>query len=323
MRRWLVIALLLTVSGLSGCGKKVPVATSNIVELDRDLYDEAMKFLEKSRFTAARLTLQTLMNTYQESEYSPKAKYAMAESYYMEAGSSNLVSAASEYRYFITFFPEDDLADDAQLKIAMTHIRQMQKPDRDDTHARLAEFELLNMINNDAYADSPLLNEAKEKLRGVQEVLAASILGPAKQYFLQKAYPAVVDRCDEIIKKYPDFTEMDRVLFLMGESKNRMNQKAESITYYAQVVRDYPLSDSVEDATERLVELNAPVPEPNALALNRARLQKQQEQDAGKGLLGWLSFGMLGGGGSGSKVPTDTGAASIRGGQLSLEPTNP
>jgi outer membrane protein assembly factor BamD len=322
MPRWLVIALLLALPGLTACGKKVPVAPSNIVELDRDLYEEAMNFLEKNRFIAARLTLQTLLQTYQDSEYSPKAKYAMAESFYMEAGSSNLVSAESEYRHFITFFPEDELADDAQLKIAMTHIRQMQKPDRDDTHARLAEFELLNMINNDAYADSPLLNEAKEKLRGVQEVLAASILGPARQYFLRKAYPAVVDRCDEIIKKYPDYTGMDRVLFLMGESKNRMNLKAESIPYYEQVVRDYPLSDSVEDATKRLLELNAPVPPPNALALNRARLQQQQEQSDGKGLLGWLSFGMLGGGGGG-KVPTDTAAASIKGGQLSLEPATP
>jgi outer membrane protein assembly factor BamD len=240
----------------------------------------------------------------------------------MEAGSSNLVSAESEYRYFITFFPEDELADDAQLKIAMTHIRQMQKPDRDDTHARLAEFELLAMINDDAYADSPLLNEAKEKLRGVQEVLAASILGPARQYFLRTAYPAVVDRCDEIIKKYPDFTGMDRVLYLMGESKNRMNLKAESITYYEQVVRDYPLSDSVKNATKRLLELNAPIPPPNQLALNRALLAQQQEQANGKGLLGWLSLGILGGGG-GSKVPTDTGAASIKGGQLSLEPGTP
>src|SRR5690242_7828282 len=41
MRKWLVLALLLA---LSGCGKKVKVATdSDIVERDRDLYDEAMK----------------------------------------------------------------------------------------------------------------------------------------------------------------------------------------------------------------------------------------------------------------------------------------
>ena len=79
---------------------------------------------------------------------------------------------------------------------------QAQKPDRDETQAKLAEYELTVMINT--YPDSPLLNEAKEKLRDVQEVLAESIMGPARQYDLRKAYPAVIDRCEEIIKKYPD-----------------------------------------------------------------------------------------------------------------------
>src|SRR5213596_1450716 len=94
MRRWLVIALVLA---LTGCGKKVPVGDSNLTERDRDLYEAAMKFLQKSRFTAARLDLNTLMQTYPDSEFAPQAKYAYAESYYMESGHSNLISAESEY----------------------------------------------------------------------------------------------------------------------------------------------------------------------------------------------------------------------------------
>jgi outer membrane protein assembly factor BamD (BamD/ComL family) len=71
MRRWLVLALLLT---LSGCGKKVQVqSNSTLVEQDRELYETAMKFLQKNRFTAARLALQTLLDTYQDSEYGPQA----------------------------------------------------------------------------------------------------------------------------------------------------------------------------------------------------------------------------------------------------------
>jgi outer membrane protein assembly factor BamD len=312
MRRWLVIFLLVA---LTGCGKKVPVSDSDIVENDRELYEEAMKFLQKSRFTAARLALQTLMNTYQDSEFAPRAKYAVAESFYMESGSSNLTNAESEYRNFITFFPTDPLADDAQLKIAMTHIKQLQKPDRDDTQARLAEFELLSMLANPNYADSPLLNEAKEKLRFVQEVLAESIFGPARQYYLRKAYPAVIARCEDILKKYPDFTGTDRVLFLLGETKRKIDLPQESVTYYTQIVRDFPLSELVKDSTKNLKELNAPVPEPNPIALNRAR----QAQVEGKGVLGWLSLGMIK---SGSGISTDTGAASIdgKGGQLSIEP---
>jgi len=315
MRRWLAITLLVA---LTGCGKKVPVAQSDLTERDRDLYVEAMKAMDKSRFTTARLLLQNLMQTYQDSEFAPKAKYAVAESFYYEAGSSNLISAESEYRNFITFFPTNELADDAQLKIAMTHIRQLQKPDRDDTQARLAEYELMAMLNNANYADSPLLDEAKEKLRYVQEVLAESIFGPARQYYLRRAYPAVIDRCEEIMKKYPDFTGMDRVLFYLGESKRKINLPQESVNHYAQIVRDYPLSDLAEDATKRLNDLKAPIPTPNPVALNRAR----QQQPEGKGVLGWFGLGALKGG---SGISAETGAASVKdkGGQLSIEPEKP
>jgi predicted small lipoprotein YifL len=46
MRRCFVLALLVV---LSGCGKKVELAQSDLTERDRDLYTEAMKSLEKSR----------------------------------------------------------------------------------------------------------------------------------------------------------------------------------------------------------------------------------------------------------------------------------
>jgi outer membrane protein assembly factor BamD len=318
MRRCLALLLLVLV-GLTGCGKKVKVADSEIVERDKDLYEAAMKFLQKSRFTAARLDLNTLLQTYPDSEFAPQAKYAYAESFFLESGHSNLVQSETEFKNFITFFPTHDLADDAQLKIAMTHIKQIEKPDRDDTQAKLAEFELLNMIGSANYADSPLLDEAKSKLRGVQEILAESILGPARQYYLRRAYPATVDRCEEILKKYPDFTGTDRVLFILGESKRKMNLTKDSVPYYAQIVRDYPTSDLVADSKKRLLLLKEPIPEPNPLALQRGQ-EKSDASHEGKGFLGWMTMGVMGGG-KGNGVSTDSNAASVKdkGGKLSVE----
>jgi len=301
MRKWLAIALLLVVSG---CGKSVKVADSNITERDRDLYETAMKNLKKSRFTAARAQLQVLMGTYPDSEFAPQAKYATAESFYREGGHTNLISAENEFRNFITFFPTNDLADDAQLMVAMTHVKQLQKPDRDDTEARLAEYELNLMINT--YADSPLSNEAKDKLRGIQEILAESLFGPARQYYMRRAYPAVIDRCEEILKKYPDFTGTDRVLYMLGESYEKLNASQQSTTYYAQIVRDYPTSELVEDSKKRLLDLKASVPTPNPIALQRAQ---QRQQPEGKGVLSWLGLGLFKGS---TGVSTDTNAASIK-----------
>ena len=84
-----------------------------------------------------------------------------------------LNQSETEFKDYITFFPTTDLADDAQLRVALTHMRQMEKPDRDSTQARLSEIELKRMISD--YPDSPLLDEAKQKLRDVQEVLAEGV----------------------------------------------------------------------------------------------------------------------------------------------------
>src|SRR4030095_2461911 len=129
---------------------------------------------KKNRFIAARAQLQVLLETYENSEYSAQAKYAYAESFYRESGHGNLISAESEFRKFITFFPDHELAPDAQMMVAMTHVKQLERPDRDNTEARLAELELKEMI--DKYSGSRLSDEAKDKLRGVQEILAESIL---------------------------------------------------------------------------------------------------------------------------------------------------
>ena len=301
MRRWLAVALLLS---LCGCGKSVKVqqSKSTIVENDKDLYITAMNALNKNRFTVARLQLQTLLETYEDSEFSAQAKYAYADTFYYESGHSNLVLAESEFRKFITFFPAHELADDAQMKVAMTHIKQLQKPDRDNTEARLAEYELNAMITDPSYANSDLLDEAKEKLRFVQEILAESILGPAEHYFRKGAYPAVVDRCEEILKKYPDFTGTDRVLYLLAETVRKV-APPQSTPYYSQIVRDYPLSPLVKEAKKHLTELQASIPDPNPVALNRAQQSKEEQKGS------FLGLGFLKGSGTPFK---ETKAASSK-----------
>jgi outer membrane protein assembly factor BamD len=270
-------------------------------EPDRVLFEKAMHDLDKSRFTVARLSLQTLINTYPDSEYLPQAKYAMAESFYREESSASMNQAEAEFKDYITFFPTSPLADDAQLKIALTHVRRMEKPDRDRTQAILAESELKAMIEN--YPDSPLLDEAKQKLREVQEVLADGVVKIANFYYLKRSYPAAIGRYKEIMTKYPDYSRMPEALYYMGESLQQQENNAEAAVYYARIVTDHPLSGRVDDAKRRLAALNVPIPEANPAALARAKAAPQEES---KGVLGKLVTVLK----SGPGVSTKTSAAS-------------
>ena len=57
-----------------------------------------------------------------------------------------MAQAEQEYKDFITFFPNMPEAAEAQLKIANIHFSEMEKPDRDFTHAVRAEQEYRNVI---------------------------------------------------------------------------------------------------------------------------------------------------------------------------------
>src|SRR5215510_2768324 len=240
---------------LSCGGKKVAetAPTSNLYEPDRVLFDRAMRDLNKNKFTVGRLALQTLINTYPDSEYLPRAKYAMAESFFKENSSASLNQAENEFKDYITFFPTSPLADDAQLKIAMTHMRRVEKHDRDTTQARLAEIELKSMI--ETYPDSDLLTEAKTALRAVQEVLADGVYGVGNFYVLHRNYAAAVSRYKEVATKYPDYTKTADNLFGLAEALRRAGNDEEAGIYYARLVAEHPLADRVPDAKERLTAL--------------------------------------------------------------------
>jgi outer membrane protein assembly factor BamD len=300
MRKFLLVLPLVFL--LPSCGGK-NVSTnppaSNLDEPDRALFERAMRDLNKNKFTVGRLALQTLINTYPDSEYLPQAKYAMAESYFKENSSSSLSQAENEFKDYITFFPTSDLAGDAQLKIAMTHIRRIEKHDRDSTQAKLAEIELKSMI--ETYPDSKLLDEAKQDLRAVQEVLADGVNGVGNFYMLHRNYAAAISRYKEVMTKYPDYSKMPDALFNLAEAL-RHAENEESAIYYARIITEHPLSDRVADAKQHLTALNRPIPEPNPVALARAQQTPREE----RGLFGKITGVFR----SRPPVPTETTAAT-------------
>ena len=301
MRKFvLVLPLSLLLFSCGGRKTVIDAPVSDLDEPDRVLFERGVRDLDKNKFTVARLTLQTLINTYQDSEFLEQAKYMWAESFFRENSSSALTQAESAFKDFITFFPISELADDAQLKVAMTHVRQMEKPDRDRTQAMLAEVELKSMI--ETYPDSNLLDEAKSKLREVQEVLAQGVHKVGDFYYLHKSYPAAIDRYKEVLLKYPDSSQVPDALFKLAEALRHSDNEPEAAIYYARIASDHPLSERTAEARQRLNAMNMPIPEPNPVALARAQQNHREERS----ILGKM-FGMFN---RRPPVSTETGAAS-------------
>lgn len=310
-RRTQIMILLGSLALSVACtNKKVsnPLADVGSKQPDKVLFDRAMDAMKHNRFEVSRLTLQTLINTYPDSEYIARAKLALADSWYAEGGSGALAQAESEYKDFITFFPTMPEAAEAQLKIANIHYQQMEKPDRDYTHALRAEDEYRNLILQ--FPNSKLVPEAKQRLLEVQEVLAEREYRVGRFYYMRQSYPAAIARLRSVVDKYPLYSGADEVLYLLGQSyegevemlrlrklneaaKARMiddfNKKATEA--YSKIITRYPLMERAEDAKARLQALHQPVPKPTkaAVALNKSEMASRQESSTFGKLIGNFS----------------------------------
>src|SRR6202011_5736195 len=167
-------ALIVTIAALlSSCGIKRhkyenPI-TKDTKQPDKVLYDKAVNDIEHGRYEVARITLNTLINTYDQSEFLAKAKLAIADSWYREGGAHGLAQAEAEYKDSILFYPTMEEAAESQMKICQIHYRQMDKPDRDTTQAVRAEDECRQLLVQ--FPNSKFVGETEQILRNIQEAI--------------------------------------------------------------------------------------------------------------------------------------------------------
>src|ERR1700757_1269113 len=192
-----------------------PIANLDSKQPDKVLFDRAMDAMNHGKYDVARLSLQTLINTYPDSEFIARAKLAVGDSWYAEGSTAAYQQAEIEYKDFITFFPNLPEAAEAQLKVANIHYQEMEKADRDITHARRAEDEYRALIQQ--YPDSKLVPEAKQRLLEVQEVLGEREYMIGHFYYMRQAYPAAIARLQTLVERYPLFSGADQALFLLGQ----------------------------------------------------------------------------------------------------------
>jgi outer membrane protein assembly factor BamD len=297
LRKLVIPALLAAAFLLAGCHHaKVqnPIANIDSKQPDKVLFDRAMVSMKKGRYTEARTLLDTMIQTYPDSEYVARAKLSLGDAWYAEGGTAGLQQAEVEYKDFITFFPNMPEAAEAQFKVAGIHYKQMEKPDRDFTQAMRAADEYKTMIQQ--FPDSKLVPQAKQRLREVQEILADRQWRIAHFYYLRNNLAAAQARLTSLVDSYPLYSGADEALFLLGNiyEKEAAGMRAQkklpevfkarlsaeydqkAIESYSRLITRYPAMDRADDARRRLQAMKAPVPKPTPEAI----AQNQAEEDS-------------------------------------------
>ena len=278
-----------------GCRKKKyenPI-NKDTQQPDKVLYDTSIDDIEHGRYERARLTLQTMMNTYDTSEFLAKAKLAVADSWKREGGAHGMAQAEAEYKDFILFYPNMEEAAEAQYKICDMQYQQMGTAERDPVHARMAEAECKDLLQK--YPNSKFAPDGTKKLLEVQEVLADAEF-KVGQYYAKKGgngYYASASRLNALVDQYPLYSQADEALWVAADDYNQMGDRYENkqAEMYTRIVRDYPLSARAEEAKAQLKAMNRPVPDADPVA--EARMKYELANRVKPGLMSriWSPFG--------------------------------
>ena len=87
--------------------------------------------------------------------------------------------------------------------------------------------------------------------------LAESEYLVGKFYLKKKAYLAAIERFRIVIDRFSDYTELEKVLFYLGQAHLRSGNELEGRVYMDRLINDFPRSNYVGQARKALGSLGA------------------------------------------------------------------
>ena len=260
----LLIPLLTALSLVTACHKKGPEITPDLAASDEALYRLGEQYIKKDSEKAI-LYLRQVIDSFPKSFYAQRAKLLIADAYFQKNDESNMILAAAEYREFIRSYPYSPSAAYAQYQIAMSFYKKMLKPGRDPSKTIQALAEFKKVITD--FPGSDQAREAQDQIKSCEERLAGHGFEIAYSYYRRKAFRAAISRLSEIMNLYPNYSDLDRVYYTLGDCYFLLNILDQAVPYFSKVVTDYPGQKTTESASKRLAEIeklkkNPPSPKP-------------------------------------------------------------
>ena len=255
MTRRCVLLLFVTATFAAGCGANRNQIPPGTAQADEFLFKRGEEELKERHWLQAREYYRQIVDNYPQSPFRPDAKLALGDTYIGENTTESLLLAVNEFREFLTFYPTNPRADYAQFRMAYAYAEQMLDADRDQSATRDVIKELQVFL--DRYPNSSLMPEARKLMRDARDRLSESSYRVGRTYYRMKYYPGAIDRFKEVLEKDPEYTRRDAVYFHLAESLLRSDNKgkAEALPYYERLLREFEVSEYLEEARKRVAEL--------------------------------------------------------------------
>ncbi len=235
------LAALLVLLSASLVACKGGIKEDPILRLSADeALQKGKELMEREKFTQAAQYLDHAFEVAPNSKTGRDALLLSADAYYLNGGTSNFVKAEAKYRDFLNRFPTSERSDYVQMQIANCLAEQMLKPDRDQTATlkALTAFEGVLQL----YPGSTYIEEVETRIVEIRQALAEHEYKVGRYNFRRRLYTAAAWRLEGLTQDYPDYQEMDKVLFMLGRAFGRGGRPEKAAEIFEQLSAEYPES---------------------------------------------------------------------------------
>lgn len=221
-------------------------STDDLTDDDRPpeiIFAEAESLLNDGSPVAAAERFDDVERLY---PYSSLAKDAILRSAEANFQASRLDEARLAAERFLTFYPSDPRAAEAQHLIAMTHYVRIADTGRDQGQTREALDALRETVNR--YPGTRFARDAALKLDLAQDHLAGKEMEIGRFYLKRQHYVAAINRFQTVVRDYPGTSHAAEALHRLVEANLSLGLEDEARAAAAVLGYNYPGSDWYEDS---------------------------------------------------------------------------
>src|SRR5205814_6979780 len=166
----------------------------------------------KKNYPTARSYYQKIVERHPQSNYAPRARFLVGETYYREG---TFDKAIPEFEGFMAFFPRHEIADLVQFRLAMSYYDQLKPVEQDQALTVKATDQLKKLVRE--YPESRYASDALAKIEICRGRLAQKELWVASYYINQGNPAAARQRLENVVKNYPRTLVIPEALYRLGE----------------------------------------------------------------------------------------------------------
>jgi outer membrane protein assembly factor BamD len=212
-----------------------------------ELYKMGETELGNRRYEEARANFRKIVERHPNSSHAARARFLVGEAYYREG---EFDKAVREFDAFLAFFPQHQIADLVQFRLAMSYYDQMKPVEQDQGLTQKALEQFRKLVKE--YPGSRYATDALAKIDICRGRIAQKELWVATYNYNQGNPSSARQRLELVLKEYPRTLVVPETLFLLAEVNFHEGKVAEGNELLRRLATEYGFTEWGKRASARL-----------------------------------------------------------------------